>query len=81
MFLWRIIYCLIFNQTPDAQYCYQAMSNLFILYSYKKRHQIIEINTIAITGLLQNLRKISWGCQRYSIDIITNIQKTFCFSS
>jgi len=52
MFLWRIIYCLIFNQTPDAQYCYQAMSNLFILLSYKKRHQIIEINTIAITGLL-----------------------------
>jgi hypothetical protein len=52
MFLWRIIYCLIFNQTPDAQYCYQAMSNLFILLSYKKRPQIIEINTIAITGLL-----------------------------
>lgn len=52
MFLWRIIYCLIFNQTPDAQYCYQAMSNLFILLSYIKRHQIIENNTIAITGLL-----------------------------
>lgn len=57
MFLWRIIYCLIFNQTPDAQYCYQAMSNLFILLSYKKRHQIIEINTIAITGLLVQKEK------------------------
>jgi len=57
MFLWKIIYCMIFNKTPDSQYYYQEMSDLFILLSYTKRQQIIEIGTIVITGLLAEKEK------------------------
>ena len=54
---------MIFNKTPDSQYYYyQEMSDLFILLSYTKRQQIIEIGiieigTIVITGLLAKKEK------------------------